>query len=277
MARIGAKDYLRVEGLTKTFSSTSVKDKGFQGSLRVLDNVNFSCKPGEFITLVGPNGCGKTTIFRIIAGLEDQEYGKITVGGKPSFEAKIGYIFQNYRESLYPWRTCFDNLLVPLELNKVPRRERKKRIEQFLFNLDFKVQDDAYPYQLSGGQQQLLCILRALLYEPDVLLMDEPFSSLDFQTTLYMHDKVLDIWAKTKATILFISHDINEAVYLADKVVVLSKRPAHVMDVIEVDLPRPRKLEMTESEEFFAVRNRVLDIFKDEIADSLIRMEMSGF
>jgi NitT/TauT family transport system ATP-binding protein len=277
MARIGIKDYLRVEGLTKTFSSTSVKEKGFQGSLRVLDNVNFSCKAGEFITLVGPNGCGKTTIFRIMAGLEDQEYGKITIGGKPSYEAKIGYIFQNYRESLYPWRTCFDNLRVPLELNKVPRRERKKRIEQFLYNLDFKVQDDAYPYQLSGGQQQLLCILRALLYEPDVLLMDEPFSSLDFQTTLYMHDKVLEIWGKTKTTILFISHDINEAVYLADKVVVLSKRPAHVMDVIEIDLPRPRKLEMTESEEFFAVRNRVLDIFKDEIADSMIRMEMSGF
>jgi len=277
MKRPSGRDYLKVEGLTKTFSSTSVKDKGFQGSLRVLDNVNFSCKAGELITVVGPNGCGKTTVFRIIAGLEDQEYGRITIGGKPSFEAKIGYIFQNYRESLYPWRTCFSNLLVPLELNKVPRRERKKRIEQFLFNLDFKVQDDAYPYQLSGGQQQLLCILRALLYEPDVLLMDEPFSSLDFQTTLYMHDKVLDIWTKTKTTILFISHDINEAVYLADRVVVLSKRPAHVMDVIEVDLPRPRKLEMTESEEFFAVRNRVLDIFKDEIADSLIRMELSGF
>jgi NitT/TauT family transport system ATP-binding protein len=277
MARIGNKDYLKVEGLTKTFSSTSVKDKGFQGSLRVLENINFSCKAGEFVTLVGPNGCGKTTIFKIMAGLEDRDYGKITIGGKPSYEAKIGYIFQNYRESLYPWRTCFDNLLVPLELNKVPRRERKKRIEQFLFNLDFKVQDDAYPYQLSGGQQQLLCILRSLLYEPDVLLMDEPFSSLDFQTTLYLHDKVLEIWAKAKATILFISHDINEAVYLADKVVVLSKRPAHVMDIIEVDLPRPRKLEMTESEEFFAVRNRVLDIFKDEIADSLIRMEMSGF
>ena len=277
MKRLGIKDYLRVEGLTKTFSSTSVKDKGFQGSLRVLENVNFSCQPGEFVTVVGPNACGKTTIFKIIAGLEERDYGKITIGGKPSYEAKIGYIFQNYRESLYPWRTCFDNLLVPLELNRVPRRERKKRVEEFLFNLDFKVQDDAYPYQLSGGQQQLLCILRALLYEPDVLLMDEPFSSLDFQTTLYMHDKVLDIWAKTNATILFISHGVNEAVYLADKVVILSKRPARVMDVIEVDLPRPRKLEMTESEEFFAVRNRVLDIFKDEIADSMIRMEMSGF
>ena len=277
MRRLGIKDYLRVEGLMKTFSSTSVKDKGFQGSLRVLENVNFSCQVGQFVTLVGPNGCGKTTIFKIIAGLEEKDYGKITIGGKPSNEAKIGYIFQNYRESLYPWRTCFDNLLVPLELNKIARRERKKRVEEFLFNLDFKVQDDAYPYQLSGGQQQLLCILRALLYEPDVLLMDEPFSSLDFQTTLYMHDKVLEIWSKTKATILFISHDVNEAVYLADKVVILSKRPARVMDVIEVDLPRPRKLEMTESEEFFAVRNRVLDIFKDEIADSLIRMEMSGF
>jgi NitT/TauT family transport system ATP-binding protein len=277
MARPGLKDYVRVAGLTKTFRSTSTKGRGPQGSLRVLDNVSFSCQAGEFVTLVGPNGCGKTTIFRMMAGLEDQEYGKITIGGKPSYEAKIGYIFQNYRESLYPWRTCLDNLLVPLELNGVPRRERRERVEQFLFNLDFKVQDDAYPYQLSGGQQQLLCILRALLYEPDVLLMDEPFSSLDFQTTLYMHDKVLEIWRKTKTTILFISHDISEAVYLADKVVVLSKRPAHVMDVIEVDLPRPRTLETTEGEAFFAVRNRVLDIFKDEIADSLIRMEMSGF
>jgi NitT/TauT family transport system ATP-binding protein len=226
---------------------------------------------------VGPNGCGKTTLFKILAGLEDQDYGKISIAGKPSFEAKIGYIFQNYRESLYPWRTCFDNLLVPLELNRVPRRERKKRVDQFLFNLDFKVRDDAYPYQLSGGQQQLLCILRAMIYEPDVLLMDEPFSSLDFQTTLYMHDKVLEIWGKTQATVLFISHDVNEAVYLADKVVILSKRPARVMDVIDINLPRPRTLEMTEHEEFFAVRNRVLDIFKDEIGDSLIRMEMSGF
>jgi len=275
--RPGLKDYLRVEGLTKTYSTASGNDKGSQGSLRVLDNVNFSCQAGEFLTLVGPNGCGKTTLFKILAGLEDQDYGKINVGGKPSFEAKIGYIFQNYRESLYPWRTCFDNLLVPLELSRVPRRERKKRVEHFLFNLDFKVRDDAYPYQLSGGQQQLLCILRALLYEPDVLLMDEPFSSLDFQTTLYMHDKVLEIWAKTRATVLFISHDVNEAVYLADKVVILSKRPARVMDVIDVNLPRPRTLEMTESEEFFSVRNRVLDIFKDEIGDSLIRMEISGF
>ena len=275
--RHSAKDYLSVEGLTKTYSSTSTKDKGLQGSLRVLDNVNFSCKAGEFITVVGPNGCGKTTLFKILAGLEDQDYGKISIAGKPSFEAKIGYIFQNYRESLYPWRTCFDNLLVPLELNRVPRRERKKRVDQFLFNLDFKVRDDAYPYQLSGGQQQLLCILRAMIYEPDVLLMDEPFSSLDFQTTLYMHDKVLEIWGKTQATVLFISHDVNEAVYLADKVVILSKRPARVMDVIDINLPRPRTLEMTEHEEFFAVRNRVLDIFKDEIGDSLIRMEMSGF
>ena len=275
--RNSAKDYLRVEGLTKTYSSTSTKDKVLQGSLRVLDNVNFSCKAGEFITVVGPNGCGKTTLFKILAGLEDQDYGKISIAGKPSFEAKIGYIFQNYRESLYPWRTCFDNLLVPLELNRVPRRERKKRVDQFLFNLDFKVRDDAYQYQLSGGQQQLLCILRAMIYEPDVLLMDEPFSSLDFQTTLYMHDKVLEIWGKTQATVLFISHDVNEAVYLADKVVILSKRPARVMDVIDINLPRPRTLEMTEHEEFFAVRNRVLDIFKDEIGDSLIRMEMSGF
>ncbi len=243
----------------------------------MLDNISFTARKGEFVTIVGPNGCGKTTFFRILAGLEDMDYGRILIGGKTVEQAKIGYVFQNYRESLYPWRTCMGNLMVPLELNGVPRQERRKKVEEFLWRLDMSVREDAYPYELSGGQQQMLGILRGLIYEPDILLLDEPFSSLDFQTTLYMHDKIMEVWQKTGVTILFISHNIHEAVYLADKVVVFSKRPARAVEVIETNLPRPRSYELTESDEFFEVRNRVMELFREEIMDSFLFMELSGF
>jgi NitT/TauT family transport system ATP-binding protein len=243
----------------------------------VLDNISFTAKKGEFVTIVGPNGCGKSTFFRMLSGLEDMDYGRILIGGKTIEEAKIGYVFQNYRESLYPWRTCLGNLMVPLELDGVPRRERKQKIDEFLWRLDMSVREDAYPYELSGGQQQMLGILRALVYEPDILLLDEPFSSLDFQTTLYMHDKIMEVWEKTGVTILFISHNIHEAVYLADKVVVFSKRPARVVEVIETNLPRPRDYTVIESDQFFEVRNRVTELFREEIMDSFLFMELSGF
>jgi NitT/TauT family transport system ATP-binding protein len=243
----------------------------------VLDNISFAANRGDFVTIVGPNGCGKSTFFRILAGLEDMDYGKIHIGNKTPEEAKSGYVFQNYRESLYPWRTCLGNLMVPLELDGVPRRMRKKKVEEFLWRLDMSVREDAYPYELSGGQQQMIAILRTLVYEPDILLLDEPFSSLDFQTTLYMQDKIMDIWEKTGVTILFISHNIHEAVYLADKVVVCSKRPARVVEIIETNLPRPRTYKVTESDQFFEVRNRVMELFREEIMDSFLFMELSGF
>jgi NitT/TauT family transport system ATP-binding protein len=143
-----------------------------------------------------------------------------------------------------------ENVTFGLEVMGMEKEDRNKKACEYLEMVGLSTFKNSYPRELSGGMKQRVAIARSLVTDPHVLLMDEPFSSLDFQTTLYMHDKVLEIWGKTKTTILFISHDINEAVYLADKVVVLSKRPAHVMDVIEVDLPRPRKLEMTESEEF---------------------------
>lgn len=270
------RPYLSVRGVSKHYNTAPDPRLG-SGGLRVLDNVTFSVQKGEFVTIVGPNGCGKTTFFRILAGLEEMDYGRIRIGGKTVNEAKIGYVFQNYRESLYPWLTCMGNLMMPLELDGVPRREIKGRVEEFLWRLDMSVREDAYPYELSGGQQQMLGILRGLIYEPDILLLDEPFSSLDFQTTLYMHDKIMEIWEKTGVTILFISHNIHEAVFLADRVVVFSKRPARVVEVIETQLPRPRTYKVTESEAFFEVRNRVTELFREEIMDSFLFMELSGF
>jgi len=270
------KPYLYVRGVSKHYETAPDPRLG-SGGLRVLDNISFTARKGEFVTIVGPNGCGKSTFFRILSGLEEMDYGRILIGGKTPAEAKIGYVFQNYRESLYPWRTCLGNLMVPLELDGVPRKERKKKVEEFLWKLDMSIREDAYPYELSGGQQQMLAILRALIYEPDLLLLDEPFSSLDFQTTLWMHDKILEVWEKTGVTILFVSHNIHEAVYLADKVVVFSKRPARVVEVIETNLPRPRTYKITETEEFFEVRNRVMELFREEIMDSFLFMELSGF
>jgi NitT/TauT family transport system ATP-binding protein len=270
------RPYLYVRGVSKHYDTAPDPRMG-SGGLRVLDNISFTAKKGEFVTIVGPNGCGKSTFFRMLSSLEDMDYGRILIGGKTIEEAKIGYVFQNYRESLYPWRTCLGNLMVPLELDGVPRRERKQKVDEFLWRLDMSVREDAYPYELSGGQQQMLGILRALVYEPDILLLDEPFSSLDFQTTLYMHDKIMEVWEKTGVTIVFISHNIHEAVYLADKVVVFSKRPARVVEVIETKLPRPRDYKVTESDQFFEVRNRVTELFREEIMDSFLFMELSGF
>jgi NitT/TauT family transport system ATP-binding protein len=270
------RPYLYVRGVSKHYDTAPDPRLG-SGGLRVLDNISFTAKKGEFVTIVGPNGCGKSTFFRMISDLEDMDYGKILIGGKTVKEAKIGYVFQNYRESLYPWRTCLGNLMIAMELDGVPRRERRKKVDEFLWRLDMSVREDAYPYELSGGQQQMLGILRALVYEPDILLLDEPFSSLDFQTTLYMHDKIMEVWEKTGVTVLFISHNIHEAVYLADKVVVFSKRPARVVEVIETNLPRPRDYKVTESDQFFEVRNRVMELFRDEIMDSFLFMELSGF
>ncbi len=270
------KPYLSVRGVSKHYDTAPDPRMG-SGGLRVLDNISFTAKKGEFVTIVGPNGCGKSTFFRMLSDIEEMDYGKIHIAGKSIQEAKIGYVFQNYRESLFPWRTCMGNLMVPLELDGIPRRERKQKVEDFLWRLDMSVREDAYPYELSGGQQQMLCILRALVYEPDILLLDEPFSSLDFQTTLYMHDKIMEVWEKTGVTVIFISHNIQEAVYLADKVVVFSKRPARVVEVIETNLPRPRDYKAIETDQFLEVRNRVMELFREEIMDSFLFMELSGF
>ena len=268
-------DIIELKGITQIYS-----DKGQQKV--VIDDLNMLVEQippnGSFVVILGKSGCGKSTLLRYIAGLQKPTKGEILINEKPQTdEHPISMVFQQY--SSFPWYTVLQNVMLPLLFQGHDKKEAAALAMAMIQEVGLQGHEYKYAQYpiLSGGQLQRVAIARSLVSNPSIILMDEPFGALDTNTRFQMQLMLARIWLKIKSTIILVTHDINEAVYLADKVVVLSKRPAHVMDVIEIDLPRPRKLEMTESEEFFAVRNRVLDIFKDEIADSLIRMEMSGF
>src|SRR3989338_1870943 len=248
---------IAIEHLSKSF-----------GALKVLDNLNLKVKSGEFITFFGPNGCGKTTLLNILSGMESPTKGSILINGKPPAHSKIGFVFQDYNQSLFPWRTVSGNVEFALEAQNMDSG-REAIAENVLKKIHFKEINllafrDKYPYELSGGMKQLTAIARALSLDPEFFLLAEPFSALDYTTTLKMEDALLDILGKTekKETTLFVSHDLDEAIYLADRVVVLSKRPAGIAKIINVDLPRPRKMEMRLGKKFFALRNSVLKAFE---------------
>ncbi len=247
-----------IRGLYKSF----LKDiKKFQ-YLSVIEDVSIEIKSGEFVTFFGPNGCGKTTFLNILSGLLPPDKGEVLIQGENPGTVKIGYIFQNFSETLFPWRRNIDNIAFPLELKGTSKAERCKKVIELEKNLGIEIDNDSYPYKLSGGQQQLVAIARALIEQPYVLLMDEPFNALDFQTRMVMEDKILDIWEKMKATILFVSHDIDEAIYLADRVVFFTKIPARIACTMEINLPRPRRQLMLTSNEFFGLRSKAIEIFR---------------
>jgi len=232
---------------------------------KVLVNFNLSVEQQEFITFFGPNACGKTTLLNSIAGLTSIDNGIIKINGVSPQQTKIGYVFQNFQLSFLPWRRNIDNIAFPLELYGMKKKDRIERVKEFLSTIDIELPLYSYPYQLSGGQQQLLAITRALIFEPQVLLLDEPFNQLDYQTRITMQDKLLYIWEKTKTTILFISHELDEAIVLGDKIVFLSKRPAKILEVVDNNLPRPRNHEIIQTQDFFSLRNRGLRIFEEAL------------
>lgn len=248
--------YLVVDSVFKTFQNERYKKK-------VLDGVSFTVNKGSFVTIFGPNGSGKTTLFNIISGLVESENNSIRLNAKPVKQSKISFLFQNFTDTLFPWKTCLENIAFPLEIDGIPADQRIKKVKSLVDLLDIQVPLNQFPYQCSGGQNQLVAIARALIKNPDLLLMDEPFSALDYERRLAMENKLLDIWSKSKVTTLCISHDIDEAIYLSDKVVVLSKIPTKVSGEVIVDLPRPRKQNIMESNQFHDLRKEVLRIFHD--------------
>jgi NitT/TauT family transport system ATP-binding protein len=207
-----------------------------------LEDVTFSAADGEFISIVGPSGSGKTTLLRCISGLATPTAGEVRIHGQAISEVPpdLALVFQEYSRSLFPWLTVGDNVAMPLRRLDLPRSERTERIRAALDEVGLGDTERRYPWQLSGGMQQRVAIARALAYQPAIFLMDEPFASVDAQTRADLQDTLLEVWHRHDCTVLFVTHDIDESVYLADRVVVLSRAPARVVAEIEIDLARPR-------------------------------------
>jgi NitT/TauT family transport system ATP-binding protein len=229
------------------------------GPVHALKRVNLTVDKGDFVSFIGPSGCGKTTFLRVVAALEHPTGGTITVNGMSPDEARrqrvYGYVFQ--AAGLYPWRTIAGNIRLPLEIMGYDRAEQASRVERVLELVDLKGFGKKFPWQLSGGMQQRASIARALAFDADLLLMDEPFGALDEIVRDHLNEQLLDLWAKTGKTICFVTHSIPEAVYLSTRIVVMSPRPGRITDVIESPLPRERPLDIRDTPEFLEIAHRV--------------------
>jgi NitT/TauT family transport system ATP-binding protein len=231
------------------------------GPVHALSNVDLAIGKGEFVSFIGPSGCGKTTFLRVIADLEQPTAGRITVNGMSPEEARLqrayGYVFQ--AAGLFPWRTIERNVALPLEIMGYPKSEVAQRIARTLDLVNLTGFEKKFPWQLSGGMQQRASIARALAFDADLLLMDEPFGALDEIVRDHLNEQLLQLWDRTNKTICFVTHSIPEAVYLSTKIVVMSPRPGRVTDVIDSTLPKERPLDIRESPEFLAIAARVRD------------------
>ncbi len=229
------------------------------GAVHALSDVNLIINKGEFVSFIGPSGCGKTTFLRCIAALEHPTSGTLTVNGMSPDAARqaraYGYVFQ--AAGLYPWRTIGGNIRLPLEIMGYPKAEQAERVAHTLRLVDLEGFERKYPWQLSGGMQQRASIARALAFDADILLMDEPFGALDEIVRDRLNEQLLELWARTGKTIGFVTHSIPEAVYLSTKIVVMSPRPGRITDVIDSPLPKERPLDIRDTPEFIALAHRV--------------------
>lgn len=222
-------------GVGRVFDSSN-------GRVEALGDFSVDIAPGEFVSIVGPSGCGKSTILNMTVGLLAPSKGTIEYRGKTQdgIESSIGYVTQ--KDNLYPWRTILDNVAFGLEVRGVSKKRRRAMAREMLRTVGLEGFEGRYPHELSGGMRQRAHIARTLVYGPEAILMDEPFGPLDVQTRLQSQQLLLDLWEKQRSTVVFITHDLGEAISLSDRVIVLTRRPARVLDVIEVDIPRPRDM-----------------------------------
>ncbi len=234
--------------------------EGNKNEIRVLKDISCVVEEGRFISITGPSGCGKTTLLRIIAGLEKTTHGKVILDGKDisSQTSMVGLVFQEY--ALFPWRTTLQNITMGLEIMGIPKEERIKAAMDYVNMFGLKGFEHRYPHELSGGMQQRVAIARTLIMGPKIVLMDEPFASLDSQTRNDLQEFLLDLWQKRKDTVLFVTHNVDEAVFLSDEIIVFSNRPATVVARVEVDCPRPRDRTSLECNQ---IRKKVLDTLRE--------------
>ncbi len=238
-----------VNNLRKSFNQTEV-----------FQDFSLDIEEGKITAIFGPNGSGKSTLLNILSGIIPKDGGNYHIENFNHFQ--FSYIFQNYRESLLPWRTNFENVALPLQIQGKTKSEIKERVEKLQKLFEFKINWDHYPYELSGGQQQIVAFMRALITEPNVLFIDEPFSALDYENNLRLREHLQKYYLTFKPTILLITHNIEEAVHLADKIVVLSKKPTQTLETIENPLPYPRSLQSLKTEQFHQVKDKVLTAFQ---------------
>ncbi len=255
---------IEARGLGLTFETAD-------GPVHALRDVDLAIGKGEFVSFIGPSGCGKTTFLRLAADLEAPTAGTITVNGMSPGEARearaYGYVFQS--AGLFPWRTIGANVRLPLEIMGFGRAERAARTKRVLDLVELAGFEKKYPWQLSGGMQQRASIARALAFDADILLMDEPFGALDEIVRDRLNEELLALWARTEKTIAFVTHSIPEAVYLSTRIVVMSPRPGRVTDVIESPLPKERPLHIRESGEFLEIAGRVRDGLRSGVVDEV--------
>ena len=262
-------DRIVVSDIQKTFrlkpGQTVAVDGRTTDRVPVLAGVDLAVRKGEFVTLVGPSGSGKSVLLDIIGGLTEATAGEAHIDAnrvtRP--DPKIAYVFQQY--ALFPWRTALENIEYALEVRGVAPRVRREKARHFLGLFGLNGFEDRYPSQLSGGMQQRVAIARALSTDPEVLLMDEPFAALDAQTRNILQSELLRIWETLRTTVVFVTHSIDEAIFLADRVVVMTARPGRVKEIVDIDLPRPRDEEVRSSDGFNAYRGHVWRALRDEV------------
>ncbi len=266
MASVHIEDAARPADAPAASANTVIESKGLSltfetndGPVHALSNVDLTINKGEFVSFIGPSGCGKTTFLRVVADLEQPTGGSITVNGASPEQARLarayGYVFQ--AAALYPWRSVARNVALPLEVMGVSKSEQAERVARVLDLVNLTGFEKKFPWQLSGGMQQRASIARALAFDADLLLMDEPFGALDEIVRDHLNEQLLELWARSEKTIAFVTHSIPEAIYLSTKIVVMSPRPGRVTDVIESTLPKERPLDIRETPEFLSIAHRV--------------------
>ena len=249
--------HITVRGLCKKFGATTL-----------YDNFDLDIPRGQLISVFGPNGCGKSTLINMMSGILPIDAGQVLFDGKTLSDTRIGYVFQNYREAMFPWLRAIDNLRYPLKFLNLSKGEMDMRVDRILKQFDVKIDLHRYPYELSGGQQQTVSIMRALIVEPEILFLDEPFSALDYEMTLFMREQLQKLFMETGTTTVLVSHDLEEAVYLADRVLLLSRYPARVADFVPYGGERPRTDVTLSDPNFIRIKAHCLEVFQREVRRS---------
>jgi ABC-type nitrate/sulfonate/bicarbonate transport system ATPase subunit len=255
---VGASAEIELRGVSKTFRNTA------SGDVPVLDNVDFRAAPGEFVSVIGPSGCGKSTLFKLIAGLDVADRGATELNGEPLDPSDHPVAYMPQKDLLLPWRSVMRNVTLPLEVNGVKKAEAAERARKLFPLFGLEGFDKAYPYALSGGMRQRAALMRTVIQERPLMLLDEPFGALDSLTRTEMQEFLLDVWTQFGHTIIFITHDIREAIYLSDRIYVMTARPAQVRMVVEVDIPRPRPLDVIATPRFGELEAGLIHALREE-------------